>query len=198
MTNGRPILVLGFVIDSDFWFRPSPFASPLLLLRGVIGHSWNAEIPAGADPSALRHHSPFSSPQLNTDRNDLQPLSWTSHRYRVSQSAQSLLYPLSRTWAGLTFFGRNGATNLCHRGPYAIADAPRQGVYSARSRRAEYPNGEELLRASQQPDFVKPDIIVTDHLMPRVTGLEMLKKFRSQPEFAPFQDRLSRPSTTTC
>ena len=47
----------------------------------------------------------------------------------------------------------------------------------------EYPNGEELLRASQQPDFVKPDIIVTDHLMPRVTGLEMLKKFRSQPEF---------------
>jgi CheY-like chemotaxis protein len=47
-----------------------------------------------------------------------------------------------------------------------------------------FSNGGLFLDESQQPDFIKPDVIVTDHLMPRTTGLETLRRLRERPELA--------------
>ena len=47
-----------------------------------------------------------------------------------------------------------------------------------------FSNGQELLDALNLPELICPDMIITDHMMPHVSGLEMLRQLRQLPDFA--------------
>jgi CheY-like chemotaxis protein len=46
-----------------------------------------------------------------------------------------------------------------------------------------FADGEEALVALKHPNATKPDVIILDHLMPRLTGLQMLEKLRADVRF---------------
>jgi CheY-like chemotaxis protein len=47
-----------------------------------------------------------------------------------------------------------------------------------------FSSGQELLDALHLPEQIYPDMIITDHMMPSVSGLEMLRQLRQHPDFA--------------
>ncbi|HEX3357604.1 MAG TPA: response regulator [Tepidisphaeraceae bacterium] len=47
-----------------------------------------------------------------------------------------------------------------------------------------FSDGQEFLDALSRPDFIYPDAILTDHMMPSISGLEMLQQLRRNPDLA--------------